>query len=106
MDLPDDKKQVVLGTSEEKKRLMVRDHLRQTNQMPPKFYIAKFSHVMEAENVKVHKIHTHSHNSHTHTHTHSLTHTHTHIYTHSHTHTHINMLSAFYFYFRKLENVH
>ena len=61
MDLPDDKKQAVLGTSEEKKRLMVRDYLRQTNQMPPKFYIAKFSHVMEAENAKVHTTLTHSH---------------------------------------------
>lgn len=69
MDLPDDKKQAVLGTSEEKKRLMVRDYLRQTNQMPPKFYIAKFSHVMEAENAKVH------------------------------THTHIIILSAFYLIF-------
>lgn len=54
MDLPDDKKQVVLNSSEEKKRLMVRDHRRQTNHtLPPKFYIAKFAHVLEADNPKV-----------------------------------------------------
>lgn len=54
MDLPDDKKRAVLLTSDDKKRLMVRDHRRQTNhQLPPKFYISKFSHIMEAENSKV-----------------------------------------------------
>ena len=55
LDLPDDKKSVVLNSSEEKKRLMVRDHnRRQTHhQFPPKFYISKFAHVLEAENIKV-----------------------------------------------------
>ena len=53
MDLPDDKRQVVLGSSDEKKLMMLRDHHKQTNQMPPKFYLSKFAHVMEAESTKV-----------------------------------------------------
>ena len=52
MDLPDDKKRQVLGSSDEKKWMMIRDHQRQAHQSPPKFYLTKFSYVMESD-VKV-----------------------------------------------------
>ena len=53
MDLPDEKRQVVLGSSDEKKLMLLRDHNKQTHQLPPKFYLAKFAHVMDADSPKV-----------------------------------------------------
>lgn len=41
MDLPDDKRQVVMGSSEEKKWQLVRDNTRRTRQHPPKEYLFK-----------------------------------------------------------------
>lgn len=58
MDLPDDKRQAVLGSSDEKKLMLLKDHHRQNNQMPPKFYLSKFAHVMDAESPKV-RVHVH-----------------------------------------------
>ncbi len=48
MDLPDDKRQVVMHSSEEKKWQLVRDNTRRTQQHPPKEYLAKIRQVMEA----------------------------------------------------------
>lgn len=52
MDLPDDKKQAVLGSSDEKKRLMLRDHNKQLQAVPTKFYLSKFAYVLEADTIK------------------------------------------------------
>lgn len=53
MDLPADKKQAVLGSSDEKKRLMLRDQDKQQQAVPTKFYLSKFAYVLEADTVKV-----------------------------------------------------
>ena len=53
MDLPADKKQAVLGSSDEKKRLMLRDQDKQLQAVPTKFYLSKFAYVLEADTVKV-----------------------------------------------------
>ena len=55
MDLPDDKKQAVLGSSDEKKRLLLRDHHKQLQEVPIKFYLSKFAYVTEADTMKVRK---------------------------------------------------
>ena len=54
MDLPDDKKVAVMNSSEAKKRLMLQDlQQRHSQEMPPRFYLAKFEHVMDTESPKV-----------------------------------------------------
>ena len=49
MDLPDDKKQVVMQSSEDKKWQMVRDNTRRRYQHPPSEYLSKLYHVMAAD---------------------------------------------------------
>ena len=49
MDLPDDKRQVVIQTSEEKKWQMVRDNTRRRRNIPPQDYISKLKMVMELD---------------------------------------------------------
>lgn len=51
MDLPDDKRQVVMNSSEEKKWQLVRDNTRRTVQHPPKEYLSKIHHVMESTDI-------------------------------------------------------
>lgn len=48
MDLPDDKRQVVMKSSQEKKWQLVRDNTRRTRQNPPKEYLSKLHQVMES----------------------------------------------------------
>ena len=48
MDLPNDKREVVLKSSEEKKWQLVRDNTRRTRQVPPKEYLSKIRQVMES----------------------------------------------------------
>ncbi len=48
MDLPDDKRQVVINSPEEKKWQLVRDNTRRIRQNPPKDYLAKLRQVLEA----------------------------------------------------------
>lgn len=48
MDLPNDKHQVVMNSSEEKKWQLVRDNTRRTRQQPPKEYLYKLRQVIEA----------------------------------------------------------
>lgn len=52
MDLPDDKKQVVLESSDDKKWQMVRDNTRRRYQHPPSEYLSKLGHVMEADTAR------------------------------------------------------
>lgn len=48
MDLPDDKRQVVMSSSEEKKWQLVRDNTRRTRQHPPREYLAKIRQVLDS----------------------------------------------------------
>ena len=52
MDLPDDKKQAVLQSSDDKKWQMVRDNTRRRYEHPPSEYLSRLRHVMEAESLK------------------------------------------------------
>lgn len=47
MDLPNDKRQVVMGSSEEKKWQLVRDNTRRIRQNPPKEYLSRLRQVLE-----------------------------------------------------------
>ncbi|XP_064401214.1 formin-like protein 1 isoform X1 [Halichondria panicea] len=49
MDLPNDKRQVVMGSSEEKKWQMVRDFTRRRRQVPPHEYLNKLRQVTEGD---------------------------------------------------------
>lgn len=49
MDLPDDKKQAVLQSSDDKKWQMVRDNTRRRYEHPPSEYLTKLGYVMEAD---------------------------------------------------------
>ncbi|XP_064401221.1 formin-like protein 2 isoform X3 [Halichondria panicea] len=49
MDLPNDKRQVVMGSSEEKKWQMVRDFTRRRRQVPPHEYLNKLKQVTEGD---------------------------------------------------------
>ena len=53
MNLPEDKKQVVMNSSAEKKWQMIKDMEKRRPQLPPKEYLSKFKSVMEEENLKV-----------------------------------------------------
>ena len=48
MDLPNDKRQVVMNSSEEKKWQLVRDNTRRIRQHPPKEYLFKLRQVIES----------------------------------------------------------
>lgn len=48
MDLPDDKREVVMKSSEEKRWQVVRDNTRRTRQHPPREYLLKLRQVMES----------------------------------------------------------
>lgn len=48
MDLPDDKRRVVMSSPEEKKWQLVRDNTRRTRQHPPIDYLSKIGQVMES----------------------------------------------------------
>lgn len=48
MDLPGDKRQVVMSSPEEKKWQLVRDNTRRTRQNPPREYLYKLQQVMES----------------------------------------------------------
>lgn len=48
MDLPDDKRQVVMSSSEEKKWQLVRDNTRRTRQHPPREYLVKLGQSMDS----------------------------------------------------------
>ena len=52
MDLPDDKRQVVMDSSEDKKWQVVRDNTRRRRQVPPCEYLTKLKFVMEADGPK------------------------------------------------------
>ena len=52
MDLPDDKRQVVMDSPDEKKWQVVRDNTRRRRQVPPGEYLSKLRFVMEADSVK------------------------------------------------------
>ena len=52
MDLPNDKKRVVLQSSDDKKWQMVRDNTRRRYQHPPSEYLSKMGHVMEADSCR------------------------------------------------------
>ncbi|CAI8028514.1 Formin-like protein 1 [Geodia barretti] len=49
MDLPGDKKQAVLQSSDDKKWQMVRDNTRRRYEHPPSEYLSKLSYVMDAD---------------------------------------------------------
>ena len=48
MDLPGDKRKVLLNSSDEKKWQLVRDNTRRTRQTPPKEYLSKLQQVIES----------------------------------------------------------
>ena len=48
MDLPSDKRQVVMDSTEEKKWQLVRDNTRRTRQQPPREYLAKLQQVIDS----------------------------------------------------------
>lgn len=48
MDLPDDKRKVVMSSPEEKKWRLVRDNTRRTRQHPPRDYLYKLQQVMDS----------------------------------------------------------
>jgi hypothetical protein len=52
MDLPDDKRQVVMDSSNEKKWQVVRDNTRRRRQVPPCEYLSKLRFVMDADGPK------------------------------------------------------
>ena len=49
MDLPDDKRQVVMGSPEDKKWQMIRDNTRRRRQVPPHHYISKLRPMMDSD---------------------------------------------------------
>ena len=48
MDLPSDKRQVVINSPEEKKWQLVRDNTRRIRQNPPREYLVRLKQVMES----------------------------------------------------------
>ncbi len=48
MDLPQDKRQVVMSSTNEKKWQLVRDNTRRTRQQPPSEYLNKIRQVMDS----------------------------------------------------------
>ena len=55
MNLPEDKKRVVMESDAEKKWQMIKDMEKRRPQVPPMEYLSKFKPVMEEENLKVMK---------------------------------------------------
>ena len=49
MDLPRDKKEAVLQSSEDKKWQMVKDNTRRRYEHPPSEYLSKLGYVMDAD---------------------------------------------------------
>jgi hypothetical protein len=53
MDLPDDKRRVVMNSSEEKKWQLVKDNTRRTRQHPPMEYLAKLRQVTDSASIDI-----------------------------------------------------